>query len=131
MAQATNRNERSADYVVIESGKTTLRDLYKKEDWMAIWMGFLLLIVGLLIYLPRPPAKMADIPKYNTTMKEEAAKAPFKTIEWYNASSAKKGVRARDQEFGKTIQAFLSAPAEVGEQPPGLRSISARRRRMK
>ena len=75
-----------SDYVVIESGRTTLRELYKKEDWMAVWLGFLILIIGLAIYLPRPPEKAAEIPKYNAIMEEEAAKAPFKTIEWHNAS---------------------------------------------
>ena len=105
------------DHVVIESGKTTLKDLYTKEDWMAIWMGFILLLVGLFIYLPRPPEKAAEIPKYNAVMKEEAAKAPFKTIEWHNASSAKKGVRARDQQFGKTIQNFLAAPGKWTANP--------------
>jgi len=106
-----------SDYVVIESGRTTLRELYKKEDWMAVWMGFLILIVGLAIYLPRPPEKAAEIPKYNTIMKEEAAKAPFKTIEWHNASSAKRGIRARDQDFGKTIQNFLAAPSDWNTNP--------------
>ncbi len=106
-----------SDYVVIESGRTTLRELYKKEDWMAVWMGFLILIVGLAIYLPRPPEKAAEIPKYNTIMKEEAAKAPFKTIEWHNASSAKRGIRARDQDFGKTIQNFLAAPSGWDTNP--------------
>ena len=105
------------EYVVIESGRTTLRELYKKEDWMAVWMGFLILIIGLAIYLPRPPEKAAEIPKYNTIMKEEAAKAPFKTIEWYNASSAKRGIRARDQDFGKTIQNFLAAPSDWNTNP--------------
>lgn len=109
--------DKPADYVVIESGKTTLRDLYTKEDWMAIWMGFLLLLVGLLIYLPQPPKQVAEIPKYNSIMKEEAARAPFKTIEWHNASSAKKAIRARDQEFGKTIQSFLAAPSDWGTNP--------------
>jgi len=112
-----DKNGNEPEYVVIESGKTSLRDLYTKEDWMAIWMGFLLLIIGLAIYLPQPPEKSAEIPKYNATMKEEAAKAPFKTIEWYNASSAKKGIRARDQEFGKTIQNFFAAPGGWSENP--------------
>ena len=80
-------------------------------------MGFLLLIAGLLIYLPQAPEKAAEIPKYNTIMKEEAAKAPFKTIEWHNASSAKRGIRARDQDFGKTIQAFLAAPGDWSTNP--------------
>lgn len=105
------------EVVVIESGKTTLRDLYKKEDWMAVWMGFFLLIVGLLIYLPRPPEKAAEIPKYNAIMKEEAAKAPFKTIEWHNASSAKSGVRATNQDFAKSIQNFLAAPSGWNTNP--------------
>jgi uncharacterized membrane protein YadS len=112
MAEIKAQPQAEPDYVVIESGKTTLRDLYKKEDWMAVWMGFFLLIVGLLIYLPRPPEKAVEIPKYNATMKEEAAKAPFKTIEWHNASSAKRGVRATNQDFAKTIQNFLSAPSD-------------------
>jgi uncharacterized integral membrane protein (TIGR00698 family) len=117
MAEIKTQPQAEPDYVVIESGKTTLRDLYKKEDWMAVWMGFILLIVGLLIYLPRPPEKAAEIPKYNATMKEEAAKAPFKTIEWHNASSAKRGVRATNQDFAKTIQNFLSAPSDWNTNP--------------
>ena len=117
MAADTVKSQAEPDFVVIDSGKTSLRDLYTKEDWMAVWMGFFLLIVGLLIYLPNPPEKAAEIPKYNTVMKEEAAKAPFKTIEWHNASSSKRGVRARDQEFGKTIQAFLAAPSDWSSNP--------------
>jgi uncharacterized membrane protein YadS len=117
MAETKSQPPAEPEVVVIESGKTTLKDLYKKEDWMAVWMGFILLIVGLLIYLPRPPEKAAEIPKYNATMKEEAAKAPFKTIEWHNASSAKRGVRATNQDFAKEIQNFLSAPSDWDTNP--------------
>jgi len=117
MAEPKKPPQAEPDYVVIDSGKTTLRDLYKKEDWMAVWMGFLLLIIGLIIYLPRPPEKAADIPKHNAVMKEEAAKAPFKTIEWHNASSAKRGIRATDQDFAKTIQSFLAAPSDWERNP--------------
>lgn len=117
MAQDTEKSQAEPDYVVIDSGKTSLKDLYTKEDWMAIWMGFIILIVGLLIYLPNPPEKASEIPKYNAIMKEEASKAPFKTIEWYNASSTKKGIRARDQEFGKTIQKYLAAPGSWSGNP--------------
>jgi uncharacterized membrane protein YadS len=117
MAEIKKQPQAEPDYVVIESGKTTLTDLYKKEDWMAVWMGFFLLVVGLLIYLPRPPEKAAEIPKYNATMKAEAARAPFKTIEWHNASSAKRGIRATDQDFAKTIQSFLAAPSDWNSNP--------------
>jgi len=109
MAENRSATPADTDYVVIESGKTSLKDLYTKEDWMAIWMGFIILIVGLLIFLPSPPDKMEEnLDKYNTTLKQEAAKAPFKTIAWQQASAAKKRIRARDQSFAKTIQEFLN-----------------------
>jgi uncharacterized membrane protein YadS len=112
MADKTSTPSAGQDYVVLESGKTTFKDLYTKEDWMVIWLGFIILIVGLFIYLSNPPDKMQEnFNKYNTTMKEEAAKAPFKTIAWHQASDAKKRIRARDQSFGKTIQEFLNAPS--------------------
>jgi len=106
------------DYVVIESGKTTLKDLYTREDWMAIWLGFLILVAGLLIFLPRPPEKMAEnLAKYNATLKEEAAKAPFKTIAWHKASADKKKIRARDQGFARTMASFFAAPAGWKDNP--------------
>ena len=115
---AETKSQAEPDYVVIDSGKTSLQDLYKKEDWMAIWMGFLLLIIGLAIYLPRPPEKMDEnLAKYNAVLKEEAAKAPFRTIEWYNASSSKRGIRATNQDFAKTIQSFLAAPSDWNTNP--------------
>lgn len=106
------------DYVVIESGNTTLKDLYTKEDWMAIWMGFLLLIVGLVIFFGNPPEKMQEkLDGYNATLKAEAAKAPFKTIAWHNASTAKKAMRGRDTALGKQIQNFLNAPSGWSSNP--------------
>ena len=118
MSSDIAKSPKEPDYVVIESGKTTLKDLYTKEDWMAIWMGFLLLIVGLLIFLPNPPANLKeDLTKHNAVLKEEAAKAPFKTIEWHNASSAKKGIRATNQDFAKTIAEFLAALGDWKDNP--------------
>jgi uncharacterized membrane protein YadS len=119
MAESTvTSGPREPDYVVIESGKTTLKDLYTKEDWMAVWMGFILLMVGLLVFLPRPPANMnEDLSRYNATMKEEAARAPFKTVAWHQASAAKRGIRARDQQFAKKIQGFLRAPGGWKSNP--------------
>jgi hypothetical protein len=118
MADKTSTPSAGQDYVVIESGKTSLKDLYTKEDWMAIWMGFTILIVGLFIYLSNPPDKMQEnFNKYNATMKEEAAKAPFKTIAWQQASDSKNRIRARDQSFGKTIQEFLNAPSRWETNP--------------
>jgi uncharacterized membrane protein YadS len=117
MAEVITRNKEE-EYVVIDSGKTTLKDLYTKEDWMAIWMGFLILVVGLLIFLPRPPDNMSEnLAKYNSIMKAEAAKAPFKTIAWNKASADKKKIRATNQPFAKTMAAFFNPPADWKNNP--------------
>jgi uncharacterized integral membrane protein (TIGR00698 family) len=58
-----------------------------------------------------------DLAKYNAVLKEEAAKSPFKTIEWHNASAAKRKIRATDQDFAKTITAFLAAPGDWKNNP--------------
>lgn len=116
MADASVGGDKS--YVVLDSGKTTFKDLYTKEDWMAIWMGALILIVGLLIFMPRPPANMeADFSKYNGIMKEEAAKAPFKTIAWHKASAAKKKIAASNEGYAKTLKEFLAAPSDWKSNP--------------
>ncbi len=113
-----HQSAKEPDYVVIESGRTTLKDLYAKEDWMAIWMGFLLIIIGLMLFLPRPPEKMKEsIAGFNQIMKAEAAKAPFKTIEWNKASAAKKKIRATDQDFAKKIKTVLEAPGDWVNNP--------------
>ncbi|MBA3010319.1 MAG: YeiH family protein [Proteobacteria bacterium] len=118
MNAAKVKSQKEPDYVVIETGRTSFKDLYTKEDWMAIWMGFFLLIVGMLIFLPNPPVNMNEnLTQYNSVLKKEAAKAPFKTIEWYNASSAKRAIRGTDQAFAKTIANFLAAPSDWKNNP--------------
>lgn len=116
MANDSARGDK--DIVVIESGKTTFRDLYTKEDWMAIWMGALILLVGLFLFMSRPPASMdADFVKYNGIMKEEASKAPFKTIAWHNASSAKKKISAGNEDYAKSLKSVLAAPSDWSGNP--------------
>ena len=104
--------------VVIDRAKSSISDLWKKEDYWAIWLGFIILAVGLLIFLPRPPDNLQEkLEKANTTMKEEAARAPFKTIAWYEASAAKSKLRASSQGYAKDIKAFLEAPGRWTTNP--------------
>ncbi|NLW82396.1 MAG: putative sulfate exporter family transporter [Desulfovibrionales bacterium] len=116
MADDSARDDKNI--VVIESGKTTLKDLYTKEDWMAIWLGFLILICGVVVFMSRPPANMeAEFAKHNGIMKEEAAKAPFKTIAWNKASMAKKKISAGNEEYAKGLKNFLAAPSNWSSNP--------------
>ncbi|MEN8232794.1 MAG: putative sulfate exporter family transporter [Thermodesulfobacteriota bacterium] len=104
--------------VVTDKAATKLSDLWKKEDYWAIWLGFLLLAIGMLIFLPRPPQGMYEkISMSETIMQEEAARAPFKTVEWYQASDAKKKVKASSQGFAKKIKTFVSKPHKWSDNP--------------
>jgi uncharacterized membrane protein YadS len=103
--------ESTGDQVVIDRAAGKLSDLWKKEDYWAIWLGFILLLAGVLIYFNNPPADMAQqIAKANDTLATEAARAPFKTISWYKATDAKKKLQAVNSPVGKWIKSATSKP---------------------
>lgn len=88
------------------------------EDWWAIWIGFALIIAGLIIYLPNPPDKFEQkLAASNKILKEEAAKAPFKTVEWYKANDAKEKLKAKSSKTGKMLSKFLSKPHKWTDNP--------------
>ena len=58
MAEVILKDPTHQDDVVIDHARSQLSDLWKKEDYWAIWLGFIILAVGLLIFLPRPPANI-------------------------------------------------------------------------
>lgn len=88
------------------------RELWMTEDYWAIWLGFLLVAVGLFVFLPRPPEGMnAAVAGANKTMVAEAKVAPFKTTAWYKASDTKKKMKATSQDwYKKGLKKWLSKP---------------------
>ncbi len=97
--------------VVIDVAHSKLSDLWKKEDYWAIWLGAFILAVGLLIFLPRPPTNMhAVIDKSDQVMQMEAERAPFKTIAWHKASAEKRKLRATNETYAKRLKSYLDAP---------------------
>jgi len=103
--------ESAGDQVVIDRAAGRLSDLWKKEDYWAIWLGFILLLAGVLIYFNNPPADMdQQIAKANETLAAEASRAPFKTIAWHKATDAKKKLQAVNSPIGKWIKSATSHP---------------------
>jgi uncharacterized membrane protein YadS len=97
--------------VVVDRSEGKISDLWKKEDYWAIWLGFALLILGMILYFPRGPEGMQEkIDTANATMQAESEKAPFKTIAWYKASDSKKKLKATSSPIGKSIKTFTSKP---------------------
>lgn len=106
--------------VVIDQGRSSWSDLWKKEDYLAIWLGFLLMAVCLVGYFYFGP-KEAFTPKINAADKiqaEEKARAPFKTIAWYKAADDKSKLRASSgSEFGKFLGHWTKRPGSWSNNP--------------
>ena len=114
------------DNIVYDSGKGRLSDLWKKEDYWAIWLGFILLFAGMIIYFPKGDAAVkAKITEANATLTQESERAPFKTIEWYSAVDAKKKLKATSSPVGKAIKKFTSKPHKWSGNPISAFYLSA------
>ncbi|MBU2646339.1 YeiH family protein [bacterium] len=104
--------------IVRDVAKWEWSELWKKEDWWAVWLGFLLLVIGLIIYVPRGPAGMDEkIAAANATLKVESERAPFRTIAWFKASDAKGKLKATDSSAGKTIKVYTTKPHGWSSNP--------------
>ncbi len=99
--------------VVTDRGAADWSDLWKKEDYWAIWLGFIVLLVGLFLFLPDKPKDMDTIiAKSNAIMASEAARSPFKTVEWYQAQDAKKKLKGGSGEAGKFFKKWMAHPGD-------------------
>ncbi len=107
----TNEASVKDQNVVTDDGRSKISDLWKKEDYWAIWLGFIILIIGYFCFVADiPEAFRTTVQKSNATLAAEASKSPFKTIEYYNAQSAKDKLSARSNDAGKFISKYLAQP---------------------
>ncbi|KUG28880.1 hypothetical protein ASZ90_001245 [hydrocarbon metagenome] len=104
--------------IVVDRATSSFSDFWKKEDYWAIWLGFLILAVGLVIYLNNKPKDMDEVfAKADVVMQEEAAKAPFKTVAWHEAKAKKGGVKGSGTDIGKALNSFLASPKGWSSNP--------------
>ncbi len=116
MSEAAAQQQQSD--IVVDRATSSFSDLWKKEDYWAIWLGFLVLAVGLGIYLNNRPAGMDEVfAKADGVMREEAARAPFKTVAWHEAKAQKGSVKGSSTDIGKTLNAFLASPKGWSDNP--------------
>ena len=102
----------------MDRATSKLSDLWKKEDYWAIWLGFIMLLAGIVIYFSNAPADLHQkIAKANETLAAESSRAPFKTVGWYKAVDAKKKLKATGSSIGKKISAFTSTPHGWSSNP--------------
>jgi len=116
MAEETTTQQQQE--VVTDVGKSSISDLWKKEDYWAIWLGFALLIIGMVIFLPRGPEGMHEkIDKANATLEQESQRAPFKTIAFFNAQDTKNKLKATSDPIGSTIKSWTAKPHKWSTNP--------------
>jgi uncharacterized membrane protein YadS len=100
------------------SNTTGWRSLWRSEDYWAIWLGFALILAGLALFLPRPPAGLDDVlAESNTILEREAGRAPFRTLAWYDAHDAKRKPAAKDEPYAKALRQWLNRPQGWKDNP--------------
>jgi uncharacterized membrane protein YadS len=86
-------------------------ELLHLEDYWAIWLAFLVLLAGVVLFLSRPPADMREqIADANRIMAAEADRAPFRTVAWYEAGNTKSGIKATSASWAKGLARFIGKP---------------------
>ncbi len=104
--------------VVTDVGKWEWSELWKKEDWWAVWLGFFILLLGIVFYFPHAGDIKAKLGKAEATYGVQAKRtAELKTIAWYQLADAKKKVRARNIGLGKWIKKFSGKPGKWSNNP--------------
>jgi len=107
-------------------------DLWKKEDYWAIWLGFFLIGLGIFIYLLNPPKELDEkFQKYNLVLEAEQKRAPFRTIKWYEALDAKARLRATGEGYSKVIKQWTHKPHKWLENPISSFRLTSEKARQK
>ncbi len=105
--------------IVVDHGRSSWSDLWTKEDYLAIWLGFLIIAVSLTAYFGFGPKEefTEKIAAANQIQAAEMAKAPFKTIDWYNAEADKKKLKGTSSAYGKFITHWTKKPGTWKDNP--------------
>ncbi len=110
--------EGSKSEVVKDVGKWEWSELWKKEDWWSIWLGFFILCLGIVFYFPHVGDMKAKIVKAEATYGVDAQRTTvLKTIAWYQLSDAKKKVKANSVGIGKWMKKFSGKPKKWYSNP--------------
>ncbi len=97
------------DNIVVDVGKWQWSELWKKEDWWAIWLGFIILIAGMFIYFPHSGEMKAIINKAEAKYSVDANRTTaIKTIAWYHLTDGKNKAEARKISTGKWLADFTN-----------------------
>lgn len=94
-----------------------MNNLYKLEDYWAIWIGGFLLLLGLGLFFGTTSAVFhQDYQKY-TDLMQAGSKAPYKTMAWYEASDARSKLKGTETALGKWLSKLTGKPGGWTNNP--------------
>lgn len=86
-------------------------ELRRKADWWAVWIGFFIILAGMVIYFPYHSKMASKITDAEKQWKEHAFRTTkIKTIAWYKLTDARQKVQALKEKEGKAIIQFTNKP---------------------
>jgi len=104
--------------IVADQGKWEWSEMWKKEDWWAIWIGFFILIASMFIYFPHSGAMKEIIQKTESKYGQAAKRTnTIKTIAWYKLSDERKKAEARKISVGTWLANFAKTTHTWSNNP--------------
>ena len=104
--------------IVVDQGRWEWSEMWKKEDWWAIWIGFFLLVAAMFVYFPHSGDMKEIINKAEAKYGEAANRtSAIKTIAWHKLSDAKKKAEARKISTGKRLSSFAAKTHKWTDNP--------------
>lgn len=92
--------------------------LLTKEDYWAIWIGFFLLLLGLVLFFANQPKNLRSIHiDLDTVLEIEAEKAPYKTLIWYEAFDQQQKIKGMSEPIGKFLNRLTDKPGSWSDNP--------------
>ena len=97
--------------VVVDKAESKLSDLWTKEDYWAIWLGFFILAIAYFSFtgvdtVSKIEQEIAPFQQIISVEKEK----PFKSIEWYKATAKKNSFSSNKNDKGKFFAHYLATP---------------------
>jgi uncharacterized integral membrane protein (TIGR00698 family) len=95
-----------------------MSSIFKKEDYWAIWIGFTLLLGGIILFFVHVPTDMDKHQQLEAIMQQESEKAPFKTLAWYQAFHEQQKIKGTNTNIGKRVKSFTSSKPSTWKDNP-------------
>lgn len=95
-----------------------MSNLFKNEDYWAIWIGFALLLGGMIVFFANPPKDSDKHQQLEATMELESQKAPFKTLSWYQAFHEQQKIKGTNTDIGKWLKSFTGSKPSTWKDNP-------------